>query len=346
MSLSLASTRLLSPAALLPALRALPAVLASSPFRASPWASRARSYHAQRAEELGAADRAHAVFAALPGRAAAAPRLQQPAPQPAVEEVFGQVHSTESFSAVDGAGIRFLVFLQGCAMRCSFCSNPDTWSLHGGEFVSSKELAKQIRRVLPYLKSSQGGLTCSGGEPLLQPQFTAALFQEAHSMGLTTTLDTTGQGTKHKHWDAVLPHTDSVLFCIKSLDPTKYRGMTGLKQAGALRFASELAARSIPFWARYVLIPGHTDGAADVAALAEWAAAQPSILGVELLPYHLFGRNKWEALGLRYPLEGVGTPPPAAVRAVVERLQAAGLNVLCEGAAPPLLSAAHTGAHS
>lgn len=122
--------------------------------------------------------------------------------------------------------------------------------------------------------------------------------------------------------------------------------MTGLKQAGALRFAAELAARRVPFWARYVLIPGHTDGDTDVAALAEWAAAQPSILGVELLPYHLLGRNKWEALGLKYPLEGVETPGPAAVRAVVDRLQAAGLAVMCEGAAPPPLSAAHTGAHS
>ncbi|GBF96480.1 pyruvate formate lyase-activating enzyme [Raphidocelis subcapitata] len=277
---------------------------------------------------------------------AARPLLRRGDPSADVPEVQGYVHSTESFSTVDGPGVRFLVFLQGCGMRCSFCSNPDTWSLHSGEPVSSKELAKQIRRVLPYLKCSHGGLTCSGGEPLLQPEFTAALFQEAHAMGLTTTLDTTGQGTKHKHWDVVLPHTDGVLFCIKSLDPTKYTALTGLKQGGALHFASELAARGIPFWARYVLIPGHTDSDTDIALFADWARAQPTLAGVELLPYHEYGRNKWAALGLAYPLAGVPTPPPEETRRVVARLEAAGLKVLCDAGGGGGLSAAHTGAHS
>ena len=119
--------------------------------------------------------------------------------------------------------------------------------------------------------------------------------------------------------------------------------MTGLKQIGALRFARELTERGIPFWARYVLIPGHTDSDRDISMLADWAAGMPTLAGVELLPYHLYGKNKWEALGLKYPLEGVETPPPAAVRAVVERLEAAGLNVLCDAKAPPALSSAHTG---
>lgn len=218
--------------------------------------------------------------------------------------------------------------------------------MNGGEMVSSKDLAKQIRRVLPYLKSSHGGLTCSGGEPLLQPQFTATLFQEAHAMGLTTTLDTTGQGTKHRNWDVVLPHTDGVLFCIKSLNPNKYHEMTGLKQLGALRFAAELADRNIPFWARYVLIPGHTDSPDDIRLFADWAKDQPTLSGVELLPYHLYGKNKWEALGLKYPLEGVKTPPPSETMKVISELQARGLRVLCEVNAAAALSAAHTGAHS
>ncbi|KAI8470800.1 MAG: hypothetical protein J3K34DRAFT_419466 [Monoraphidium minutum] len=279
---------------------------------------------------------------ARPRVAAARRPLVDPAQH--IPEVFGHIHSTESFSTVDGPGVRFIVFTQGCAMRCSFCSNPDTcgWWDGGG----CERLFVVIRRVLPYLKSSHGGLTCSGGEPLLQPQFVSSLFQEARAMGLTTTLDTTGQGTKHKNWDVVLPHTDGVLFCIKSLDPEKYASMTGLKQLGALRFARELAERSIPFWARYVLIPGHTDSERDVRLFAEWAVKQPTLAGVELLPYHLYGKNKWEALGLKYPLEGVETPPPSEVHAVVARLRAAGLKVLCEGAAPSELSAAHTGAHS
>lgn len=294
------------------------------------------------AAPLPAEEELHVPHLLRPARVILPGRRTNPAE--AIPEVLGHIHSTESFSAVDGPGVRFIVFTQGCAMRCSFCSNPDSWSAHGGELVSSKDLAKQISRVLPYLKSSHGGLTCSGGEPLLQPQFTATLFREAHAMGLTTTLDTTGQGTKHKNWDVVLPHTDGVLFCIKALDPEKYQGMTGLKQIGALRFARELGERGIPFWARYVLIPGHTDSQKDIDLLAEWASKQPTIAGVELLPYHLYGKNKWEALGLKYPLEGVPTPPPAAVRAVISKLEDAGVKVMCETGAAAL-SAAHTGAH-
>jgi pyruvate formate lyase activating enzyme len=122
--------------------------------------------------------------------------------------------------------------------------------------------------------------------------------------------------------------------------------MTGLKQLGALRFAAELAERGIPFWARYVLIPGHTDSDRDVGLFADWAVQQPTLAGVELLPYHLYGKNKWEALGLKYPLEGVPTPAPEEVKSVVERLRGAGLRVLCEGMAKSELSGAHTGAHS
>lgn len=125
--------------------------------------------------------------------------------------------------------------------------------------------------VAPYLRPGGGGVTCSGGEPLLQPQFTAAVFREAHALGLTTCLDTTGQGTKRQHWDHVLPHTDMVLFCIKHLHPEKYAGLTGLRQIGALRFATELQEQNIPFWLRYVLIPGHTDDADGIKRLAEFA---------------------------------------------------------------------------
>ncbi|KAF6260330.1 pyruvate formate-lyase activating enzyme [Scenedesmus sp. NREL 46B-D3] len=247
-----------------------------------------------------------------------------------IPEVVGQIHSTESFSAVDGPGVRFIVFTQGCAMRCKFCSNPDTWNSSGGEPASSKDIAAQIRSVAPYLRPGGGGVTCSGGEALLQPDFTAAIFQEAHALGLTTCLDTTGQGTKHHHWDKVLPHTDMALFCIKHLDPEKYAGLSGLRQLGALRFAAELKEQGIPFWLRYVLIPGYTDDAKDVDMLVDFCQRQPTLQGVELLPYHRLGVNKWHELGLQYPLEGVSTPPLEQTLRVVDTLEAAGLNVICD----------------
>lgn len=246
-----------------------------------------------------------------------------------IPDVNGFIHSTESFSALDGPGVRFLVFLQGCGMRCLFCSNPDTWELHSGQKTSSKMIAEEIRKVLPYLKH-EGGVTCSGGEPLLQPDFVAALFKEAHAMNLTTCIDTTGQGTKHHNWDIVLPHTDMVLFCIKHLDPDKYQRLTGIKQTGALKFARELANRNIPYYLRYVLLPGMSDSPQDIRKLIDFAKEQKTLEAIELLPYHVLGKNKWENLGFKYPLEGMETPPREHVLAVRRDLEDAGLKVLCD----------------
>lgn len=204
----------------------------------------------------------------------------------------------------------------------------------------------QLRSVAPYLRPGGGGVTCSGGEPLLQPQFTSAVFQEAHALGLTTCLDTTGQGTKRQHWDHVLPHTDMVLFCIKHINPEKYAGLTGLRQVGALRFAAELKEQGIPFWLRYVLIPGHTDDADGIKRLADFAHQhQPAMQGIELLPYHLLGRNKWEALGLAYPLDGVQTPPLHDVLHVVQQLEDSGLNVICDAKRQAAAQAATSAKH-
>jgi pyruvate formate lyase activating enzyme len=244
-------------------------------------------------------------------------------------DVPGVIHSTESFSALDGPGVRFLVFLQGCGMRCLFCSNPDTWELHSGTRTSSKTVAAEIRKVLPYLRES-GGVTCSGGEPLLQPDFVAALFREAHAMNLTTCIDTTGQGSKHHNWDIVLPHTDMVLFCIKHLDPDKYQKLTGIKQTGALKFAAELESRGIPYYLRYVLLPEMSDSPEDIRLLIEFSQKQKALQAIELLPYHLLGKDKWDHLGYKYPLEGMKTPSREHVHAIRQRLEDAGLTVLCD----------------
>ncbi|KAF6266380.1 hypothetical protein COO60DRAFT_1474597 [Scenedesmus sp. NREL 46B-D3] len=252
--------------------------------------------------------------------------------------VQGRIHSIESFSTVDGPGVRFIVFTQGCGMHCLFCSNPDTQNMTGGDVVSSKNIAAKLQRMQPYLQPNGGGVTCSGGEPLLQPDFVAGVFQEAHALGLTTCLDTTGQGSKHMSWDHVLPHTDTVLFCIKHLDPLQYEHITGVHQSGSLAFAAELKERGIPFWLRYVLIPNLTDRPGDIEMLTHFAKAQPTMLGIELLPYHVLGKSKWDALGMPYPLEGVKPPPRESVLRVVHQLKEAGLNVLCDVKDDPAVS--------
>ena len=216
----------------------------------------------------------------------------------------GFVHSVESMSCVDGPGIRYVVFMQGCQMRCAFCSNPDTWRIAKGDQSRSDDIATRIGSVAAYLE----GVTVTGGEPMLQARFLEDLFQRIHKLGLTTCIDTCGRGDKFRDWDAVLPHTDYVLFCIKHIDPVKYKALTGCDIEAPLRFAEELRARSIPFQLRYVLVPGHTEDEQDVHDLVEWAARQPTLVCIELLPFHELGRHKWEELGIRYKLAGVSPP--------------------------------------
>ncbi|PSC70718.1 pyruvate formate-lyase 1-activating enzyme [Micractinium conductrix] len=249
-----------------------------------------------------------------------------------VPEVVGSVHSIESFSALDGPGVRFLVFVQGCGLRCVFCSNPDTWHMARGKLTSSKDLAKKLERVSPYLKqgsSGKGGITISGGEPLLQPEFTASVLMEAHARGLTTCIDTTGQGMKESHWDKVLPHLDYALFCIKSPIPDKYEWITKRQIGPALGFVEELEKRGIPYWLRYVLMSGHTDQQEDIDAMVEFCCDKKSMQAVEVLPYHLLGVEKWAAEGKEYPLKGMQSPSEAEVKRFLDGLKAGGVKVLC-----------------
>ncbi|KAI7842618.1 hypothetical protein COHA_003722 [Chlorella ohadii] len=310
--------RSLAPAAAVGALQLLRRSFAAS---AAAWSSAAEPAPAPEPSEQR--QRPAAAF-----NFATAPRPMAPEQVP---EVVGSVHSIESFSAVDGPGVRFLVFVQGCGLRCVFCSNPDTWHMARGNLTSSKDLAKKLERVKPYLTGhgTTGGITISGGEPLLQPEFTASVLMEAHARGLTTCIDTTGQGLKHSHWDKVLPHLDYALFCIKSPIPEKYEWITKRKIGPALGFVDELEQRKIPYWLRYVMMAGKTDGPEDIEALIQFCSNKRSMQAIEVLPYHLLGVQKWEAEGLQYPLTGMSSPTPEQVKSFVKALTDAGLPVLC-----------------
>lgn len=222
--------------------------------------------------------------------------------------VEGFVHSVETGGAVDGPGLRFVVFLGGCHLRCLYCHNPDTWHMKDSKKTGVAELLNEILLYSHYLKRTGGGVTATGGEPLSQPEFVTALFQGCKAMGLHTALDTNGF-LGDNATDALLDATDLVLLDIKAWDPEVYKKLTGAELAPTLKFAERLSAMGKPTWLRYVLVPGWTDNLQDIYALAEYAA-KLKVEKVEVLPFHKMGEPKWEAMKLPYTLKE--TEPPSA----------------------------------
>jgi len=223
-------------------------------------------------------------------------------------EMKGNVHSTESLACLEGPGNRFLLFLNGCAARCLYCSNPDTWDETIGTPMTVAELIKKIGNLKNYYINSVGGggVTVSGGEPLTQFAFlTCFLYAVKKHLGLHTCVETTGQGCT-KAWNSVLPHTDLCLVCIKHAIPEKYEQITRTKKLDrCLKFLKELEKRNIPWWCRYVVLPGYTDSKEDIEALIELVKNSPTCERIEFLPYHELGKNKWEELGIEYPLKNI-----------------------------------------
>ena len=214
----------------------------------------------------------------------------------------GRIHSLESMGLVDGPGVRAVVFFQGCPLRCRYCHNPDTQSPRGGQEVSARDLTARLVRLRPYFARS-GGVTCSGGEPLAQPDFLLELLERLHRAGIHTCLDTAGAGDGD--YDAILRHTDLVLFDVKHEAPDDYRRLTGGDIQRPEAFVEAVRRAGVPMWVRHVVVPGLTDGEDHLAALRDYVATLPRVERVELLPYHTLGVEKYAALGRPYPLAGV-----------------------------------------
>ena len=231
------------------------------------------------------------------------------------KQITGYVHSTESFGLVDGPGVRFVVFLQGCNMRCQFCHNPDTWILQDkkhSHLCTPQQLIDQANKYRPYW-GGNGGITATGGEPMVQWEFTTALFSLAKQQGIHTTLDTCGQPfTRNQpmfdNIQQLLQVTDLVMLDIKHIDPEQHRKLTGHINQNILDFARYLSDIGKPVWIRHVLVPTINDDEQYLTQLRSFLDTLDNVQRVEVLPYHTLGVAKWQALGIPYPLEGVPTP--------------------------------------
>ncbi len=218
---------------------------------------------------------------------------------------YAHLHSIESLGTVDGPGLRFVLFFQGCPLRCKYCHNRDTWDPNGGTIVNVDEIVDKVKRYKNFLLPSHGGVTASGGEPLLQVKFLILLFTRLHEIGIHTALDTSGMFALTEDIKKILSLTDLVLLDIKHIDPAKCKKLVGFSNEKELEFARYLSDNGIPIWIRQVLVPGITDDKNDLIKLKEFIATLNSVEKVEILPYHSLGKYKWENLGLNYELSGV-----------------------------------------
>ena len=217
----------------------------------------------------------------------------------------GFIHSLESFGTVDGPGIRLVVFCQGCPMRCQYCHNPDTWQVDAGTRMTPEQIMEEYRKNKSFYR--KGGITVTGGEPLLQMDFLLELFRLAKQEGVHTCLDTSGVTYRpgSEKLDALLELTDLVLLDIKHTDASAHKTLTGHGNEHILAFARHLDEKKVPVWIRHVLIPGITDGEDHLKALGAFLAGLSNVKALDVLPYHTMGVSKYQKLGIPYPLEGI-----------------------------------------
>lgn len=230
----------------------------------------------------------------------------------------GAVHSTESFGSVDGPGIRFVIFLQGCKMRCRYCHNPDTWDLYSDNMCTPDKLLDQSERYRSYW-GKEGGITVSGGEPLLQLDFLLELFEKAKVRGINTAIDTAGQPFTREEpffskFQKLMRYTDLFLMDIKHIDPEKHKELTGQPNGNILDMLDYLSSVGKPVWIRYVLVPGITDDEFCLQNTHRFIASLKNVERIDVLPYHSFGEYKWAELSIPYTLKGVELPGAESVK--------------------------------
>lgn len=238
----------------------------------------------------------------------------------------GSLHSWELVTAVDGPGTRMTTFLSGCPLRCLYCHNPDTMEMRRGEPISAEELLNRIGRYTKVFEVTGGGLTISGGEPLMQPAFVANILRGAKELGIHTAIDTSGYLGAHCT-DAMLADIDLVLLDVKSGIPETYKKTTGRELAPTLEFGRRVADSGTEIWIRFVLVPGLTDAEENVEAVADYVSTLSTVTRVEVLPFHQMGQDKWATLGMTYELADTRAPSPELVERVRGQFRARGLTV-------------------
>lgn len=235
----------------------------------------------------------------------------------------GRIHSLESCGTVDGPGIRFVVFMQGCVLRCQFCHNPDTWDTAKGILFTPEQLMDEIKKYKSYMNFSGGGVTFTGGEPLLQQDFILEVSRLCRQEGISVALDTSGFifNTVVKE---ILEYTDIVLLDIKNYDPAVYKEVTGVSLAPTLDFLDYLKEKNINTWIRYVLVPGLTDNIESIRELSEYLKEYTNVSKIELLGFHKMGEYKWKELGLDYKLSATREPDKELLEQVKNILEESG----------------------
>ncbi len=222
----------------------------------------------------------------------------------------GYIHSKESFGTVDGPGIRYVLFMQGCPMRCLYCHNPDTWEVNAGDLVTTDEILNEYRKNSSFY--TNGGITVTGGEPLLQIDFVTELFQKAKAEDIHTCIDTSGITFNPQHtekFDELVKYTDLVMLDIKHIDSKKHNALTGHGNENILAFAKYLEEKKTPLWIRHIIVEGITDSPEDLVRLGEFIGTLGNLKALDVLPYHTMGVGKYEEMGIPYPLKELKALP-------------------------------------